>query len=125
MSLDGSEETTSSLQMQVDHIAKNMTTFEVHQSLYGKVEELEEGWADPEDLRTKARTTFSGANNEFTQPVTVVEGPAADNAATNKQLARQRIDLENRLDPLEEQVDQNQQNIITLQEELEQLTKII
>ena len=42
VSLEGLEETASSLQKQVDYIAKNMTPFEVHQSLYGKHEVLAE-----------------------------------------------------------------------------------
>ena len=36
----------------------------------------------------------------------------------------QKLEIEGRLDPLEERVDQNQQNIITLQEELEQLGRL-
>ena len=59
MSLEGLEETTSSLQMQVDHIAKNMTPFEVHRASMERSKSLRKDWLIQKTLRTQGQRFHS------------------------------------------------------------------
>ena len=71
--------------MQVDYIAKNMTPFEVHQSLYAKVEDIEE---DIDGYLLKSGDTMSGVLNMDNNYIANVKDPASDKDAANRRYVK-------------------------------------
>ena len=132
VSLDGVNEAIQDIDMALAGIRQDVmhTSSQVDAGAekIGEIEDRLEGLADPEDIAHKSEDNVFTANNQFTQPIKIVEGSGPDNAVPNSKLGEYKVELDKRIDDLDEQVeeldgrvDQNQQNIITLQEELEQL----